>query len=765
MIQKNKNIYHLKTRNTSYVFHVTRTGHLEHLYYGAALKRVTQADARAMSEKRVFPAGNVISYDPQHSEVMLEDLCLEMSSRGKGDIREPFVEVVCSDGGRTSDFLYEAYSVSAQKDAYETLPGSVSDGTYEHLCITLRDAAASLLMELHYYVYPDCDVICRSTRLINEGERDVRILRLMSMQLDLESSGYAVSAFTGAWAREMDRTDTAVAAGKYVISSSAGTSSNRANPFFMLHRPDTSERFGECWGFNLIYSGNHYELVEVNSFGKTRVLSGINPAGFSWRLAPGEAFEAPEAVMSWSDQGFTGISTSMHRFVRKHIVRGPWRDQLRPVLLNSWEAAYFHFDESKLLRLAKAGRKAGIELFVMDDGWFGARNDDTSSLGDWYVNKKKLPGGLEGICRKINDLGMDFGIWVEPEMVNTNSDLYRNHPQWIMQIPGREHSEGRNQRILDLANPEVADYITGVMASVFSSADIKYVKWDMNRIFSDVWSPYLPADRQGETAHRYICGLYRILRSLTERFPQILFEGCASGGNRFDLGMLCYFPQIWASDNTDAICRASIQEGYSYGYPMSVVSAHVSAVPNHQTQRITPLDTRFAVAAFGLLGYECNLSDMKKEDLDKIRLQIELYKEWRKVLQRGSFYRGRIGAGLHEWICVSEDKTKAAGMLMQELIQPNTQYEYFRAAGLKSTGRYRFRDMTAGFRDMPGETEEVVVSGDVLMNAGIKRSKTFTGMGNNGNVRAFGDFSARLYLIEELAEKADSTQWQRGRNA
>lgn len=364
-----------------------------------------------------------------------------------------------------------------------------------------------------------------------------------------------------------------------------------------------------------------------NYYGKLRFVSGINPNSFEYRLEVGEELEAPESVMTFSPNGFNGMSQRMHSFVRNCIVRGTWKKKLRPVLLNSWEAAYFDINESKLLRLAKAGKEAGIELFVMDDGWFGQRDDDSSSLGDWFVNKKKLPNGVGGLCKKINDLGLMFGIWIEPEMVNVKSELYRTHPDWTIEIPGKNHSEGRNQRILDLANPDVVDYMIKQIEELLSSANIDYVKWDMNRTFTDYYSNYLPKERQGETGHRYVLGLYKMMKTLTQKFPKILFEGCSAGGNRFDLGILSYFPQIWASDNTDAVYRVKAMTSYSYGYPMSTVTAHVSACPNHQTLRRTPLQTRFNVAAFGVCGYECNFFDMKKEELKEIKTQINIYKE------------------------------------------------------------------------------------------------------------------------------------------
>ena len=650
---------------------------------------------------------------------------------------------------------------------------------WKELVITLKDAGYPLTLELHYYVFEEYDVISRSAKLINTGNEAVQLTRLMSLQIDFETDGFVLSTFNGSWAREMQRHDVRLTAGKHVNASYTGSSSNRANPFVMLSEETTGEDAGACYGFHLIYSGNHYEAAEVSGYRKTRIVTGINPQSFCFRLEPEESFEAPEAVMTFSMDGFNGMSQRMHSFIRKCIVRGEWRDKVRPILLNSWEAAYFDINESKLLKLAKAGKEVGIELFVMDDGWFGTRDDDTQSLGDWEVNSKKLPNGLAGLAKKINDLGMDFGIWVEPEMDNVNSELYRKHPDWVMEIPGKPHSEGRNQRILDLANPVVVDYLIEQMTNVFSSANIAYVKWDMNRIFSDYYSSYLPPERQQEVGHRYIMGLYRMMDTLTSRFPKILFEGCAAGGNRFDLGILCYFPQIWASDDTDALYRVNGQTGYSYGYPMSVVSAHVSACPNHQTLRVTPLSTRFAVAAFGVCGYECNLCDMNKEDLAEIKAQISLYKEWREVLQKGSFYRGRNG-NIHEWTCVSSDRKKAVGMLMQELVQPNTQFEQYQAKGLDPEKKYNFfnRDLRynikefgdlvntaapvhvkqdsllhnviAKFVTMPGEKEDYVLSGGTLMYGGVKLKQGFAATGYNEEVRYFQDFGARLYFMEEI---------------
>ena len=794
-------LFILNTAHTSYVMRVLDTGHIEHLYYG---RMIHLDDADGLTEQHEFAPGTTSVYSPENGNFSLEDMRLEMSSYGKGDVREAFIEVVNSDGSMTSDFLFESYSESKGRDGgTEGLPTSYGEDA-EVLTITLADKENPLKLELIYSVYSDTDVITRTAKLINEGDGDIRIRKLMSCQIDFDPGNYVFSTFTGAWAREMKRTDMSVSSARLVNSSFTGNSSNGANPFVMLSKRGAAEEYGDVYGFNLVYSGNHYESVEKSPFGKVRFLSGINPTSFEWKLSKGESFLTPEAVMTYSSMGYNGMSGQMHDFVSKHILRGPWKDRLRPVLLNSWEASYFKISEGKLLRLARKAKSVGIELFVMDDGWFGERNDDTSSLGDWYPNKKKLPHGVKGICDKVRKLGLEFGIWVEPEMVNRNSELYRAHPDWAMEIPGKAHSEGRNQMVLDLANSDVQDYLIKAMSDVFSSAEISYVKWDMNRNFSDIFSRAVPADRQGETAHRYMLGLYRVMRELTNKFPNILFEGCASGGNRFDLGILSFFPQIWASDDTDALCRSEIQTGYSYGYPMSTVTAHVSDCPNHQTLRRTPIETRFNVASFGVLGYECNLCDMSKDDIEAVRAQIAMYKQWREVMQFGRFYRGTSmndsrscdgdDLGAHgisaleplpgneiSWTVVSPDKTKAVSMTMQVLTHANAQWCVLKPVGLDPDFRYHLegRDMKFDLREFGGlvnyvapihvkqdgflhkliakfykmnaEKESHDMYGDAMMYAGVHLRSAFASGGYNENMRYYPDFGSRIYTIEKTA--------------
>ncbi len=794
MIIREKELFVLNTKDTTYCFRIMPSGHLEHLYYG---KRIDlKGGYQPLVEKVEFLSGAMLTYSQSYPKVGLEDLCLEMSSYGKGDIREPFIEMTHADGATTCDFLFKEARILEKKKKLTTLPSAYFDEYPEaqqasntsqeekqgvSLEIELYDKNYQIALILTYSTFYESNVITRSAVVINESGQEVKLERIMSNQLDLDEDSYIVSSFRGAWAREMNRFEVEAKPGIIVIDTKTGISSNRCNPFFMVSKQGTNEAHGDCYGFNLIYSGNHYAACEVNSWGKLRVIQGIQPSEFRFQIKPGESFETPEAVMTYSHQGFTGMSHNMHHFVRNHIVRGEWKKKLRPVLINSWEANYFKFNEGKLLKLAKEAKTAGIELFVLDDGWFGRRNDDTSSLGDWYENKDKLRGGLKLLAEKINALGMDFGIWVEPEMVNEDSDCFRLHPDWAVKLPKADHALGRNQMILDLTKEEVCNYIIKEMTRVFSSANITYVKWDMNRIFSDRYSSALGAEQQQEFGHRYVLGLYHVLDKLTKQFPHILFESCASGGNRFDLGMLCYMPQVWASDNTDAISRSAIQTGYSFGYPMSVIGAHVSAAPNHQTLRNTSLETRFEVAAFGLMGYEINLVDLKSEEKESIANQVSFYKKYRSTFQFGDYYRIKSGeAGIYQWITVSPDQKQALGLYLQKEAKANSNYGKFRTIGLAEDKIYHvtnrqhifnmkeFGDLInmispihikkdsivhniiAMLKKMPGEVEDSIASGSVFNHAGIKLKQGFSGTGYNEEVRLFQDYSSRLYVWEEV---------------
>lgn len=790
MIKIFDNTYVIESKNSSYVFRVTKTGHLEHLYYGKRIIVNSAKDADALEINCAIAPGNTILYNNE-SGISFENRLSEMSQKGKGDIGESFIELEYEDGMTTSDFTFSGLAMIGNKPEYSALPTAYvnEDDNVSSLKLLLTDKEYGLIMESYYTVYYDTDVITRQNILINKSDKKVKIKRLMSMQLDFDRSDYVFTTFNGAWAREMNRNDFIVTSGKHINSSNAGTSSNRANPFVMLSENNATEDSGKCYGMNLIYSGNHYECAEVNNSDHLRFVSGINPENFGYILEPSQSFEAPEAVFTFSADGFNGMSNNMHRFVRENIVRGKYKKKDRPILLNSWEASYFAINEHKLLNLAKKAKEVGIELFVMDDGWFLNRDDDTKALGDWDVDKSKLPNGLKGLAKKINDLGLEFGIWVEPEMVNENSNLYKKHPEWVIMHNEHPHSTGRNQMILNLGNEVVQNFIIDKMSEVFSSANISYVKWDMNRIFSDYYSHDYESDKMCELSHRYILGLYRVMKELTERFPDILFEGCASGGNRFDLGILCYFPQIWASDNTDAICRTTIQTGYSYGYPRSVMSAHVSGVPNHQTLRVTPLDTRFNVASIGILGYECNLCDLSKAELDEIRDQIAFYKEKRHLLQWGSFYRGRSfknnnvsSENITEWTIVSEDKNEAIAIMVQSMVTPNKPLRKIYIKGLDAQKKYSLtnrqlkysikafgdlintvtkvhvkkdsavHNIIDKFYKLDSEKENIEGYGITFMESGVNLKQGFAGTGFGDNVATFQDYGSRLYIINSINE-------------
>ncbi|MCR5250384.1 MAG: alpha-galactosidase [Lachnospiraceae bacterium] len=779
MINVKDNLFLLHTDHTTYAFAIRDGALCEHLFYGSRLPDPKEGDdlLDALSHKVSHGKGTTVNYS-KDGPLTLEDLPQEISSVGKGDYREPMIVLTYADGSRTSDFIYDSYEVS---DEIRKIPGmpcaqAAENDRVSQLTLHLKERTKDVRLDLIYTAFEESDCITRRCVLTNAGEETLSIERLLSMQLDMRGGDFKMITFGGHWAREMERFDTNLVHGLHVNHTQTGVSSNRNNPFVIVADEAVTENAGEAYGFNLVYSGNHYEACEVSGFYGMRFVAGIDPEDFMWPLSKGESFASPEAVMTYSVNGLGGISRSMHAFVRKHIVRGPFADKPRPILLNSWEASYFNISESGLLKLAGKAAEAGVELFVMDDGWFKGRNSDTSSLGDWVADEKKLPGGIKRLSQKVHDLGLQFGIWVEPEMISEDSDLYRAHPEYALAIPGRDQSLGRNQMILDLTNPEVVSYVKNAMRSVFDGNGIDYVKWDMNRPFSDVWSPWLTKEEQGAAAHRYVLGLYDILETLTKEFPQILFEGCSSGGNRFDLGMLCYFPQIWGSDDTDAIMRTQIQTGYSYGYPMSVVSAHVSACPNHQTLRITPLATRFAVAAFGVFGYEINLCDLDKKEREEIAAQITLYKQWREVFFAGDFYR----VSDRGWMVVSKDKSRGVAMVWNELNRPNDFRARLQTVGLDESAMYHVYNLPvkvdirefgnlvnmiapvhvkqdsvlhnaiAKFVQMDGEVEDFTVSGALLNRAGIVLSQDFGGTGYEGATRLFQDFASRMYFIERI---------------
>ena len=773
MIRVSGKNFLLNTKNTSYCFRVMGSGHLEQIFYGKKAlpddpkDEVIESAFKAMAEKREFQAGNSIAYSDKHQELNLENTSLELSTPGKGDVRENSLIMINSRGIRTSDPLFKEFRIIKGCVDKLDLPGSHAKDEAETLEVTLFDEYQEAEVILYYTVFYDCDVITRFLAVKNTGKDTLYLEKVMSLMVDLYGSGFRYTDFCGHWTREMHKDEGILKSGSHVICSRTGTSSNRANPLFLISDSGASEDSGSVYGFNLIYSGSHYESMSVGSFEKTRFMTGIEPESFSWALDAGESFYSPEGVMSYSDSGFTGLSLNFYDFIKRHILPERFAGKERPVLINSWEANYFDFTEESLVKLASRSAAAGIELFVLDDGWFGKRDDDHSSLGDWTVYKDKLPGGLKSLSDKIHELGMTFGLWVEPEMINEDSDLYREHPDYAVKVPGHEHSKGRDQLILDLTGKEVQDNVIAQMKEVFSSCRLEYVKWDMNRIFSDCYSSSIKAERQGEFLHRYVLGLYRIMRELTDAFPDILFEGCASGGNRFDLGILCYFPQIWGSDDTDAMERISIQEGYSYGYPMITVGSHVSAVPNHQTMRCEPFETRFALAMTGAFGYELALDRLTDDEFTEIKGQTEFYKKYRRTLQWGTYYR----LSEDKWIVVSEDKKTAIGAFVKSHITPNAFFDEFKTKGLDPSCTYHVtnrvcdRDISdfgtildaredneasGGGRKIGGEREDAVMPGLTLNSCGIRLSQGYGGTGYSENTRIMKDMDARIYIFEAV---------------
>jgi len=771
--------FRLDTRETSYWFRVTPFGHLEHLHYGP---RLAPQPVDALALKRTAVIGSTIAYDKSDPTYSLDVLPLEWSGAGYGDYRYSPVEARLPDGVFSSDFTYVGHSVVAGN--IPPLDGLPSAYGAPDQCSTLRvdlTDSSGVELQLYYTVYEEADVITRRAVLVRGGGdgsagHPLEIRRLMSGSVDLPDRNFTLVTFDGGWIKEAHRHDRPLGPGIVVNSSTTGASSNRHNPGFLLAEAGATESSGWVYGFNLVYSGNHQGVAEASNHGLVRVAVGINPERFSWTLGAGERFETPEMVMTFSPAGLNGVSHHFHHFVGNHIVRGQWAHRERPVLLNNWEAHFFDFNEKKLLELARGAKDLGVELFVLDDGWFGRRDSDTAGLGDYDVNRRKLPSGLKGFGEKLGAMGLGFGLWFEPEMVNEDSDLYRAHPDWAVRVPGRRNTLGRNQLVLDLCNKDVQDYIIASVGGVLDSAPITYVKWDMNRHISDAYSPTL--DDQGRFHHTYMLGLYRVLGAIFGPRPHILLESCSSGGNRFDLGMLCYSPQVWSSDDTDPIERLSIQGGLSYLYPPSCMGAHVSQAPHQQTLRQTPLSTRFNVAAFGVLGYELDLKYMSALQKKEIKEQIAFYKAHRETLQFGRFSRLETGkSNKVAWQVVAPDGSEAIAGFFQTMTTASEGFDRLRVIGLPpdhgytvtTRPQYLYLEQFGGLikhllpvdLDPDGpvlrtagkvykltDCVETYTATGALLAAGIMLNNQFVGTGYNNQTRILGDFGSNLYVIE-----------------
>ncbi|HEV8698970.1 MAG TPA: alpha-galactosidase, partial [Candidatus Limnocylindrales bacterium] len=623
--------WHLENGRMSYAMRVLENGWLGHLHAGAPQRP-------GASLRHLGPA-----QFPGFTNRVGEPVAFEVPVPGIGDFRVPGLVVESPDGSTVLDLRYDGHRILAGKPELAGLPSTYveNDDEAETLEIDLRDATAGLRVVVRTTLFADWPVVARSLSIHNEGDAVLTVRCAMSAVLDLPDARWQLVTLSGQWARERHVHERPLVPGRQGVGSVRGASGHEHNPFVALRRPETTEDRGEALGVSLVYSANFLAEAEVESFGTARVRIGIHPDGFAWRLEPGTQFTTPEAIVAWSDTGLGGLSEALHELFRDRLARGRWRDRIRPIVLNSWEATYFDFDHERLVAIAAKAKELGVELFVLDDGWFGRRDRDDSSLGDWVVDRRKLRGGLEALVRDIRALGLSFGLWIEPEMVSPDSDLYRAHPDWAIGVPGRALTESRQQLVLDMARAEVVDHLTEMLSAILASAPIKYVKWDMNRNITEPWSASLPVERQGEFHHRYILGVYELYRRLTERFPEILFESCAGGGGRFDPGLLAFAPQAWTSDDTDAVERTSIQWGTSIAYPPSSMAAHVSAVPNHQTGRITPLFTRAAVAMFGVFGYELDPIAMSEAERADVAGQVAWYLPRRELLQRGRFLRLR----------------------------------------------------------------------------------------------------------------------------
>ena len=749
MIQSRNGVYHICTNAYSYMFRVDDYGILQHLHFGAPVRI---EDAEGFFCHPGLGWGSCTVLDDADSGSCLDDKPLEWSGSGRGDFRESPLELC----GISTDFRFAG--VRMFEGSGLILCGlPQAHGNCETLEITLEQEG--LRLKLIYTAFETA--LVRRAVLENTGSAPVQMNKLMSFCLDLHGD-YTMTTFNGGWIAEMRRQDVKVGGSKAVNESLTGASSNRHNPGFLLSEPGATEDAGTVYGFNLIYSGNHYAAAQQSLQGFTRVMQGINPSNFCRELLPGDCFETPEAVLCWSDEGFNGLSKRMHRFVNDHIVPEFWQGRPRPVLYNSWEGCMFDFNQHRLLDLADRAKNLGCDLFVLDDGWFGKRNDDKAGLGDYDVNRKKLPGGMEGLAEKIRAKGMEFGLWFEPEAVNPDSDLYRAHPDWAL-TDRFAPVLGRHQLLLDLTREEVRDYIVSNVGSILDSAGISYVKWDMNR----------HSIALGAKAHDYILGLYDVLRQIFEPRPQVLLESCSSGGNRFDLGMICFSPQVWCSDDTDPVERLTIQGNLSYLYPQSAFGAHVSAAPHAQTLRSTPLATRANVAYFGCLGYELDLKHLLPVEVKEIKAQIEFYKKYRQVFQYGTFCRTALG-----WQ-VSDGETALAGVF-HTLVHAAPCYEKLRVLGLRKEKVYRLTSLAQAIRvgqfgsllkhvvpvninpngallriadshyTLKNAMEDVTVSGAALQ-AGIMLKPLFRGTGYDENQRTQGDFGSDIYILEEKA--------------
>jgi alpha-galactosidase len=728
---------HLHNGLLSVVLGIYEDGTLGALHFGAPLP--PDRSYRQLGPQRFVGFDNRVG-DP---------IPFVVPTSGLGDLRVPALVAIGPDGSGTIALRYVHHEIVPGKPSLDPLPSTyVEDlNEAETLIVTLVDDHTGLEVDVHTTLFARFPAIARSM-LIRATSQPLMLRTAMSLSLDLPDDDWVAIQLSGAWGREMHVVERRLAPGRLAISSRRGASGAEHNPFLALRRPSTDEATGEAIGCSLIYSGNFLAEIEVDPYGTTRLRLGIDPETFAWHLEPGGTFTTPEAVIARSDRGLGALSHTFHELYRSRLARGKWRDRPRPIALNSWEATYYDFDGERLVDIARAAADLGVELFVLDDGWFGHRDADDSSLGDWVADRRKLPHGLDSLARRITDLGIGFGLWIEPEMVSADSDLFRANPDWAIGIPGRPRTESRRQLVLDLGRAEVVDHLVGTLTAVLEGAPVQYVKWDMNRSITEPYGLELPPERQGEFFHRYILGVYELYRRLTVRFPEILFESCASGGGRFDPGMLAFAPQTWTSDNTDAIERLAIQWGASLVYPPSAIAAHVSAVPNHQTGRVTPLETRAAVAFFGVFGYELDPTRLDDEERAQIRDQIDLYRRHRDVLQYGRFHRltrPTADRGQHvAWMSVADDRSRAVVGVHAVRGRPNPESRRIRLRGLDPAREYRLSVWPDRPDDPIARGNVGVRTGAELMTGGLLLAP------ERHEAARLGDYWARVFVLDSV---------------
>ena len=705
-------IFYLETENTLYQMKADEYGVLLHLWYG---KKTDCNMDYLLDYPDVGFAGNVYDVDNCRT-YSLNTLPLEYGTAGTGDYRVPAISVTHGDGSTALDLRYQEHKISKGKYSILGLPAVYAgEEEAETLEIILKDTATDIRVILKYGVLENQDVITRSVVIINDGEMPVKINRAHSLSMDMPYGDWEWMHFHGRHAMERQVERVPLLHGVQESGSTRGTSSHQQNPSVLLCEKNCTETSGYCMGAVLMYSGGFQTQIELDQLNQTRIVMGIHPDTFCWTLNGGESFHTPEVILSCSDEGMDKLSGRFHRVIREHVCRGKYKMTERPVLINNWEATYFDFDEEKIFNIAKQASELGVDMMVLDDGWFGKRDSDSTGLGDWFVNEDKIKGGLEKLVKRINGLGMKFGIWFEPEMISEESNLYKEHPDWAIQIPGRKPMRGRYQLVLDMTRQDVRDYLYRQISNVLDCANVEYIKWDMNRSISDWYSPGLLSGRQSEMPHRYVLGLYELLERLTTDYPDVLFEGCSGGGGRFDAGMLYYCPQIWCSDDTDAYERTKIQYGTSFFYPISTVGSHVSAVPNHQTGRITPLETRAVTAMAGSFGYELDLNTLSEEEKAEVAEQIVRFKKYGLLIHNGSYHRlsNPMEDKFAIWSFVSEDKKQVLvhGMIFRT--EANMLRYPVRLRGLDAAKKYRL-----------DETRKIF-TGKALMEAGILLPKAW----------------------------------------